>query len=427
MPALSAGHASGVPVADLFTLHVSTGLASLPGIVGEACIEALQEWFPETEPARFGRQDEVQNFFGLVGDPLEEVQKVLRLLHSSHRIGVTPLQHQVRWDRAVREVLQSLQMSGQLPLTSADAPEPFIHLPWLTLAELQLEAALTEDLPTDKSHMAAFRNLRHTQAWRNARRKVAAALRADSLSVQAARNNATPVLNSNLRKLLQKVPLTPDEQVVLSPATKLETLRGSALRHTPEDRRRFDPRNLGVPDLVLETYLRAVVPEYGELTPPITTSRQLREWAAPAKPELMTFWRVLNDLEAATHTGEHLLPYRAPYVAAVRRVTSALASVGAVPEEVRSNMDRHPPKLPWAQLAGWMLERSARTLTATLPWSPEALLKKVHRTSTWNEERQGLAVNLQRDAARTLGQGHLPLLVDAAARRLLGDAGIKVR
>jgi hypothetical protein len=45
------------------------------------------------------------------------------------------------------------------------------------------------------------------------------------------------------------------------------------MRHTLEHRRRFDLRRLGVPDLVLETYLSAIVSEYGELTPPITTSR----------------------------------------------------------------------------------------------------------------------------------------------------------
>lgn len=425
-PALSTGHAGGVPVADLFMIHAPAELTSLPGVVGEACIEAIQEWFPETQPARFAQHDEIQNFFSTVGDPLIDVQKVLRLLHASHSSGVTPFQHRVRWERAVREVVRALRMSGRL-LPAADIPDPHLHLPWLTLAELQLEAALTVDLPTDKTYVAAFSSLRRTQDWRDARRKVAVALRADSLSVQTARNNTAPVVNASLRKLLKKGPPTPDEQLLASPATKLEALRGSALRHTPEDRRRFDPRNLGVPDLVLETYLSAIVPEYGELTPPITTSRQLREWAAPAKPELMTFWRVLNALEAATHTGGHLLPYRAPYAAAVHRITSALASVGTVPEALRSTMDRHPPELPWAQLAGWMLERHARTLTDTLPWSPESLLKKVHSASAWDEERHGLAVSLQKDAARTLGRGHLPLLVDAAARRLLVDAGIHLR
>lgn len=250
---------------------------------------------------------------------------------------------QPRWHRAVHAVGERLQVLGRLP--GATSAGHVASLPWFTLAELQLEEALGAGLSPKKSYVSSFEELRRKPEWKTQRDRIAAALQAQAHG--AAPEVVGSALKSSRKALLKTIRFLPDNTQIEQPATKIRALRTTGVTAlSPEERRKIQGGQLGVPDSVLEMYFSMLVPTYCELDPPISTLVELRDWLAPAKPELIGLWRVLKQLEAAAVEGEWLLPQRPAYINAMCGVTDALVSTGTLPKELSQDVRSHPPALP---------------------------------------------------------------------------------
>ncbi|MDL2345211.1 hypothetical protein QOL99_13785 [Deinococcus sp. MIMF12] len=400
-------------------VQFSPGGIWIPVAVMEAYLEMVSAVLPDPSFLPDARDvDQLATFFQPAVNEVEDLWQVLHALEAGMVAGACAFHWRAQVQGKVEAISQALTRAGRLPRHSR--PERAVSLPWRALAEWALEHHLLESLSSKRTYMAGFRALRAHDVWSESLQHARQLVYMD-----AQRRLGAGAFQQEMGRMVQRLRtlelLVADRKPApLEVSTRVALIRkGPDRRLAPEDRLAIEPSRLGVPQVVLQTYLDFLVPQFCTFDPPLEAVDEIRAYLAPAKPELVQLWRLMRDMEKDLLAGKFMLNYRQPFTSYVVAVTYALTEVEFLPPEVTEALKGQRPTLPWGQMACWLLDWEVQGAARKSGRDGKVLLARVRASPLWARQHREVVRLLQADAVRQLQAGGLTKAMEPIVMALI--------